>query len=219
MKALNSRTTRTLSAAVCAGALLLTGCGSSDAGSATSDSQSSAAEAEAGAGLTITDPWAKAKEEGMTGVFGIIENAGSEPVTIVSGASDAAEAVELHETVDDGSGQMVMQEAEGGFEIPAGGSLELKPGGSHIMLMGLTGALAAGDEVSIDLTTDSGDTLTVDALVKDYDGANENYGDEEDGGHSGASESADEHADHEHEGHDHGDHEGHDHGEEGHDHG
>ncbi|HSP52928.1 MAG TPA: copper chaperone PCu(A)C, partial [Cryobacterium sp.] len=80
-----------------------------------------------------------------------------------------------HETVANDAGDMVMQEKPGGFVVPAGGSIELAPGGSHIMLMGLTGPLAAGDEATFTLTLDDGSSLEFSAPVKDYTGANETY--------------------------------------------
>ena len=60
--------------------------------------------------------------------------------------------MQLHETVQNESGQMVMREVEGGFVIPAHGSLELTPGGNHLMFMDLTAPLRAGDETTITLT-------------------------------------------------------------------
>ena len=83
--------------------------------------------------------------------------------------------VELHETVANDSGEMVMQPKEGGFVIPAGGTLTLEPGANHIMLMGLAKPIVAGDEVSFTLTFADGSTYTFTAPAKDFTGANENY--------------------------------------------
>lgn len=67
-------------------ALGLTACAGDDAGSAPSASDASSVAPATGAssaastadgqaaGLTITDPWTKATEEGMTGSFGMLEN-------------------------------------------------------------------------------------------------------------------------------------------------
>jgi periplasmic copper chaperone A len=81
----------------------------------------------------------------------------------------------LHETVENASGSMVMQEKKGGFTIPAKGSLELAPGGNHLMLMDLTGPIKAGDDVTFTLTMKDGSTYEFTAPAKDYTGANENY--------------------------------------------
>ena len=131
--------------------------------------------APAAAALTVVDGWAKAAESGMTSAFATLENHGASPVTVVSARSDAAATVELHRTVQDGSGGSSMQRADDGFTVPAGGSLELAPGGEHIMLMGLTGPIAPGDTVTIVLTLSDGGTVTVRALAKAYSGAGETY--------------------------------------------
>ncbi|WP_136707476.1 copper chaperone PCu(A)C [Agromyces sp. H66] len=138
--------------------------------------------ADAAASVTLTDGWAKAAESGMTAVFGSLENAGAEDVVVVSAATDAADAIELHEVVADGSGTMTMREKEGGFPIPAGDHAHLEPGGDHIMLMGLTGPLLPGDELDLTITFDDGSSLDLTVPVKDYEGANESY----DGGEHGA---------------------------------
>lgn len=125
--------------------------------------------------VTVTDGWAKAADEGMSAAFGILENSGDADATIVSVETAASTMVELHETVANDAGEMVMRPKEGGFVIPAGGSLELAPGGNHIMFMDLTAPLEAGAEIELTLTFSDGSTLTVTVPVKDFEGANENY--------------------------------------------
>lgn len=125
--------------------------------------------------LSIDDAWVKSAEEGMSAAFGVLVNDGDDDLTVVSAASAASPMIELHETVANDSGEMVMQQKEGGFVVPAGGSLDLMPGGNHIMLMGLTAPLLAGDEVTFVLTLSDGSTFTFTAPAKDYEGANETY--------------------------------------------
>lgn len=125
--------------------------------------------------LTVTDAWAKASDEGTSAAFGILENTGDTELTIVSAATEAAGRPELHETVESATGEMVMQPKPGGFVIPAGATYELAPGGNHIMLMELTGPMAAGQEVTLVLTLSDGSTFEFRAPVKDYQGANETY--------------------------------------------
>ena len=125
--------------------------------------------------LDIEDAWVKAADDGMTAAFGMLTNGSAEPVTLVSVASAASERIELHETVQNDAGAMVMQELPGGFIIPAGDSMELKPGGNHIMLMGLAAPIQAGDEVMFTLTFADGSSRELIAPAKDYSGANEHY--------------------------------------------
>ncbi|MFZ4842849.1 copper chaperone PCu(A)C [Mycetocola saprophilus] len=165
---------------IAAAALLaLSGCASTGAGTAPSPSASpsedAATEMKAPEGVTFTDAWIKAAPEGMSAVFGEFKNTSGTDVNLTAAGIAQATQVELHETVDNGSGQMIMRPKEGGFVIPAGGTFELKPGGNHIMIMGLTKPLAAGDTVSVILAFANGTVLTQDVPVKDYAGANENY--------------------------------------------
>lgn len=177
----------TLAAAVLAvSAAALTGCGSSTPAADNSPA------AEDAASLSVSGAWAKAAEAGgMTGAFGTLENDGDEDLTVVSASSSAASTVELHEVAMDDDGAMVMREIEGGFVVPAGSGYLLEPGASHLMLMGLTDGLLAGDTVTITLELADGSTLDVDAVAKDYAGANESYGAEE--GHGGEHNGAETH--------------------------
>jgi copper(I)-binding protein len=150
--------------------LALSGCaGATETPAATAEAKTAADT------LTMTDAWVKASESGMTGAFGLLDNSGTDDVTIVSAETTAANMIELHETVANDAGDMVMQEKQGGFVVPAGGSIELAPGANHIMLMGLTGPLAAGEETTFTLTLDDGSRFEFTAPVKDYTGANETY--------------------------------------------
>ena len=178
-----NRTLRAL-LAVPAIALLAASCGSSDSDDAATTT--TAAEAPAAetpeedapatdAALTMRDAWVKASNEEKTGAFGVTENQTDADVVIASASTEAASMVELHETVEDPSGEMVMRAKDGGFVVPAGGELVLEPGGDHIMLMGLTGPIAAGEAVAIELVTEDGETLVVEAVAKDFSGANERY--------------------------------------------
>ncbi|MEZ5118059.1 MAG: copper chaperone PCu(A)C [Candidatus Nanopelagicales bacterium] len=153
------------------------GCASNDSGSASSSSAAASAttaEPASSTSLTVTDPWAKAAESGMTAAFGTLVNATDADVTVVSATTSASDRTELHETVMK-DGQMVMQPKEGGFVVPAGGELVLEPGGSHIMIMDLTSPVAPGDDVTVTLTLDDGSTVEFVALAKDYAGGNETY--------------------------------------------
>lgn len=158
----------------------IAGCG----GSSTSESATPSAEvaesasvtstpASAAAGdcdVTVSDAWVKAAESGMTGEFGVLTNNGETDATIVSGTSPAAAVVELHEVADG-----VMKETDGGFVVPAGGSLTMEPGGYHVMLMQLTGSIAAGDEVTTVLECADGGSVEILATAKEFAGGNEDY--------------------------------------------
>ncbi|QIM16888.1 copper chaperone PCu(A)C [Leucobacter insecticola] len=171
--------------------LLLSGCSAQsapadDKGSSTDANASASAKKEADQ-LKVSDAWAKASAadmvagEGMTGLFATITNDSDRDIKIVSATSDVAKMAELHEVVDG-----KMQEKDGGFVVPAGGTLELMPGGLHIMLMGMEKPILAGDDVHVTLELGDGSTVTLHALVKDTSGANEEYSGKDDG-HGGTS--------------------------------
>lgn len=124
--------------------------------------------------VTVADAWVKAADDGMTAAFGRLTNSGAHDARIVSATTAAAAMVELHEVVSDG-GAMTMRPKDGGFVIPAGGAIDLIPGGDHLMLMEITGALEPGSDVEIAATFEDGSTLPITAQVRDFPGADEHY--------------------------------------------
>ncbi|MTE14225.1 copper chaperone PCu(A)C [Nocardia aurantiaca] len=154
-------------AAVTTLALLPVACSSSQTAS---ESSGKAADQ-----VTMTDQWIKAADSGMSAAFGTLANKSDKPVNVVAASSPASATVELHEVVPDGSGNKTMHPKPGGFVIPAHGTTTLKPGGDHLMFMGLTGPLRTGAETPITLTFSDGSTTTVTAQVRDFAGGKENY--------------------------------------------
>nr|WP_221417505.1 copper chaperone PCu(A)C [Microbacterium marinum] len=155
-----------------AAALTLTGCASTTPGPAAS---TDADTVVAGDSVSMTDSWVKAADSGMSAAFGELTNDSNTDVTVVSATTEVSSMLELHETVENENGEMVMRQIEGGFTIPAGDTLSLEPGGNHIMMMDLPAPLAAGEEATFILTFSDDSTYEFTAPVKDYSGANENY--------------------------------------------
>lgn len=124
--------------------------------------------------LTLTDGWAKAGS-GMTAAFGTLTNATDAPITLTTASSDVAARTELHTMTKQPDGTMKMVQKEGGFVIPAGGTLSLAPGGDHIMLIDLQRELRNGDEVKVTLTSDSGESFEWTIPVRSFTGAEEEY--------------------------------------------
>lgn len=154
------------------------GCASDETPEASSGSASASADSgtESDAAITAADGWVKAVKADMkmTGVFVTLTNTTDEDVTIVSATTDMSDKAELHEMVSK-DGQMVMQETEDGLTVPANGTLELKPGGFHIMVMMLSEDVVAGDKHTVTLELEDGSTVEFDAIAKDFAGANESY--------------------------------------------
>lgn len=184
----------------------LSACGQSQATEPETTSSSTEVSAEA---LSFDHAWVKAADDGMTAVFGELKNNSDNDINLVAAEYDDADSVQLHETLEDSSGGMSMQEKKGGFTVPAGKSLDLKPGGEHIMVMGLTKPIKPGEEISLDLVTADEQTVSVTATAKDYSGAQENYapGEADDEGDGAEADHKDmEHGDMDHEDMEHGDH-------------
>lgn len=89
-----------------------------------------------------------------------ITNNGDEDDRLVSITTDAAGVVEVHEVKMQDS-VMQMTPLHDGLPIPAGDTVALEPGGYHIMLIGLTESLIAGEDYEITLTFEKAGDVTV----------------------------------------------------------
>ncbi|AOT03035.1 copper chaperone PCu(A)C [Arthrobacter sp. U41] len=165
-----------------AAALALTGCAPSASTPAPSSAAAVTTPAGAAAAPAVSQPWVKAAGSGMTGGFGVIKNTSDAGITVTGASTPAARMVELHETAAGANGAMQMQAKQGGFVIPAGGELKLEPGADHLMLMGLTAPITAGDDVTFTLELAGGGSFEFTAVAKDFSGANENYVEDEGAG-------------------------------------
>lgn len=125
-----------------------------------------------------------------------LKNQGQSDDTLLSAKTDAAKTVELHETKMDENDVMRMQPVPN-IPLPAGGSVMLKPGGLHMMLIGMQKELAPGDKISLTLTFEKTGPITVEAEVQ----AGNTMGQMD---HGGAEAPADHNQNAEHGEHDHG---------------
>ena len=100
-----------------------------------------------------------------TGGYARIENTGHQDVTLVSIDAGFATKSEIHTMIAE-DGVMKMRRLEGGFVIPAHGEALLRPGGNHLMFIGLSGAMKPGSLQQIILHFDNGEMVSVMAAVK-----------------------------------------------------
>jgi len=174
------RTASFRAAVVAAAALAIvaacTGSGSSPAPSAAASigpAPSAAASAAAG-GMTVTGAWARETPPGTmtSAAYMTIANGTGTDDALVS-ASTPVGMAQVHEVVAVGSAEpmssaapmMGMQQIEK-LPIPAGGSVELKPGSFHIMIMNVTQPLKAGSTIQVTLTFEKAPPVTVTAEVR-----------------------------------------------------
>ncbi len=100
--------------------------------------------------VKVQDAWVRATvpQQKSTGAF--MQITSTEATTLVGVRSSAAPVAEVHEMKMD-DGVMKMRKVEPGISIQPGKTLELTPGGYHVMLMDLPGAITAGSNVPLTL--------------------------------------------------------------------
>ncbi|MCG6885426.1 MAG: copper chaperone PCu(A)C [Silicimonas sp.] len=86
----------------------------------------------------------------VAGAFLTITNNGSEDDVLIAVSSPLAARGEVHEMAMEGD-TMKMRPLADGLVIPAGATVELQPGGYHLMFMGLNQSLVEGEMVDVTL--------------------------------------------------------------------
>jgi copper(I)-binding protein len=106
--------------------------------------------------VTVNDPWVRATvaQQKATGAFMQITSA--QDARLVEVKSPVAGMVEVHEMTMEGN-VMKMRALPNGLDLPAGKSVELKPGGYHVMLMDLKQQMKEGDIVAVTLVVEGRD--------------------------------------------------------------
>jgi copper(I)-binding protein len=109
------------------------------------------AAAPAFAQVAIDKPWARATAPGARVAAGymVVHNKAAVADRLVGASSPAAARVETHVHLNEG-GVMKMREVPG-YDIPAGGAFELKPGGAHLMFMDIRRPFREGEKVPVKL--------------------------------------------------------------------
>lgn len=101
--------------------------------------------------LEASDAWARASAPGQQvgAVYLTVRNATGADDRLVGGSTQLADAVEIHAMRMDGA--IMRMRRQEGVDIPAHGSTELSPGGTHLMLVGLKAPLTVGATVPLSL--------------------------------------------------------------------
>lgn len=120
--------------------------------------------------LKIGQPYARATVPGQTagGGFLTIENKGGDD-RLVAARAAVSNTVELHTMTMDGN--VMKMRAVDAIPVPAGRTVELKPGGLHIMFMGLKAPLGEGDTFPMTLRFEKAGEVTVNVKVQPVAGA------------------------------------------------
>jgi len=116
--------------------------------------------------LEIVHPWARATigQSKNSVAFMTIENHGSQPDGLLRAISPVAAKVELHEhKIENDIAQMRSVET---VDLPAGGSVQLKPGGVHLMLIDLNRKLVEYDSFPLTLVFERAGQIEIDVEVE-----------------------------------------------------
>lgn len=177
------RVLATVAAVALSGALLVA-CGDDDEGSSSG-------------GITIEGAWARTSPMAVDvgAAYMVITSEDGDTLTSASVDASVAGEAQIHETtmadsgmsdttmggettdttmggemtettMAGGSGEMMMREIDE-LALPAGEAVELKPGGYHIMLLGLAEPLETGDEIELTLSFENAGEQTVTVPVRD----------------------------------------------------
>ncbi len=120
----------------------------------------------ASADVMVHDAYARATPPNAvnSAIFMHLMNKDDSARQVVDANSNSADVVELHNHIM-ADGMMQMRKVDS-IDIPANGTAELKPGGMHIMLLGLKSDLHEGDNVKLTLKFANGETKNLSVPVK-----------------------------------------------------
>ena len=122
------------------------------------------ASAAALAQVTVKDPWVRATvaQQKATGAF--MQLTARAPARLVEVQSPVAGLVEIHEMSM--TNNVMRMRAVSGLELPVGQTVELKPGGYHVMLMDLKSPIAEGQDVPLTLVFEHADRKSESVVVR-----------------------------------------------------
>ena len=105
--------------------------------------------------VTVNEPWVRATVASQKATGAFMQLSSPATTRLVAAKSSVANVVEIHEMAM--VGDMMKMRAIPGIDVPAGKSVDLKPGGYHVMLIDLKDQIKAGDTVPITLVFEGAD--------------------------------------------------------------
>lgn len=143
--------------AILLGAAFIAGCGKTDKFNGKTIAE-----------IKIEKPWIRSAAAGMnTALFFNLSNNTEQDDTLKSVESDAAELIQIHETLKDENGIMRMEEI-GKVAIGKKQKVEFKPMGKHIMFIVLKNDLKSGDSVLVKFNFSNSNQIIQKVIVKDF---------------------------------------------------
>jgi copper(I)-binding protein len=105
--------------------------------------------------IDVKDAWVRVSVQGQMATGAFMKITSKDGARLVAASSPVAGVTEVHEMKMEGN-VMKMRAVEGGLELPAGKTVELKPGGYHVMLMDLKASLPKDSTVPLTLVFKDG---------------------------------------------------------------
>lgn len=118
-------------------------------------------------GIVVKDAYARSSGAmaASGAAFMLIENHTGVDDRLIGATSDVAQRTELHTHREDDMGVMRMIHVEEGFALPAGGTIEMRRGGHHVMFLGLSDPFEQGAAVTLTLEFETAGDVTVEVPV------------------------------------------------------
>jgi copper(I)-binding protein len=104
--------------------------------------------------VSVAEPWIRGTVPGQMATGAFMRITSQQPAKLLEAASPVAGVVEIHEMAMEGN--VMRMRAVPALDLPAGRTVELKPGGYHVMLMDLKRALKEGESVPVTLLVETG---------------------------------------------------------------
>jgi copper(I)-binding protein len=126
-----------------------------------------ACSGSAAAAPTVTGAWMRlpAGPNQPSAAYLAITNSGTQADALLSASSPSAASVEIHDTTTDMNGMTGMAPVPR-VDVPAGATVTFGPGGLHLMVMGITGTIAVGQTIELDLMFEHAGRVVVRADVR-----------------------------------------------------
>ncbi len=123
-------------------------------------------QAQASVIVSEAQAYATAPSATTGAIFAKINNTTSSADFLLSAKTDVATTVEIHQTYEDPQTGATLMRKTSGADVPANGALTLEPKGYHIMLLGLTKPLTAGESFNVTLSfREAGDVVVPVTIV------------------------------------------------------
>ena len=118
-----------------------------------------AAHAQRSADIDVKSAWARPTVAGQMGTGAFMHLTSREGARLLGASSEVAGVVEIHEMAMEGN--VMRMRPIRSLDLPPGSTVELKPGGHHMMLMDLKRPLATGEKIKVELRLETRDKKLV----------------------------------------------------------